>query len=401
MTVHLRIRDRLHRIFSIESRTGERLSNVLRAHGVPLNAVVTKVNGEIVTEDIVLDEKISVDIDMVRFYDLNKILSVKTMPQQGGKEPVYIKEHISFDSGNITRKRFPLDKKGVQETIERTFLEFVLENNLISEGETIAVAFSGGKDSLALLLLLERLKDKLPKHNLCAITVAGWEDTASFEYAQQVCSLLRIHQTIVKPSDIEKVFGLNCSLFETLSKIEASPDESIHTIYCLHQFMRRGVEECAKRLGSTTIALGLNLEDLFSSFLGAFTTGYDILDAPKRKIAGTTFIFPLFPLRKKEVSIYLKTTAEEFTNQGPTTAFDKGPASRGFYYYVSDMLQDIWPGIEQHVLEAFRRRSKENISFAVCKNCKTTHILQNKNDANEFCMVCRVLKRMNLLKDGN
>jgi tRNA(Ile)-lysidine synthase TilS/MesJ len=241
---------------------------------------------------------------------------------------------------------------------------------------------------------------KLPKFELSAITVAGWEDPTSFDYTKDICRKLNIEQHIVSPKQIEAIFGLKQSLFNTLSKIDSNEKYNVHTIYFLHQFMRRGIEEKAKSMGINKIFLGLNLEDLFSSFLGFFTTGYDVLDFPQRKIGDLTFGFPLFPLTKKEIGIYVNTTAKEFSNQGPTTAFDKGPVSRGFYYYISDKLQDLWPGIEHHILAGFNKIKigREKPKSKKCDNCKTTFLLQSREKTKEEkCEVCKLLKELNLI----
>ena len=388
-------KDRLNRTFGIKTKTGITLSHFLNLQNIPINATICRNKGKIVTEDHIITEGDILEIEMVRFYDLPTILSKKRLVRVS-KNPIYSKQFISFKNGEIERKIYNYNKEEIKEFVESIFLNFVLENQLIKKGDKIAVGFSGGKDSLALLLLLDRLKAKLPKFKLTAITVAGWEDLTSFEYTKKICNKLDIEQIIVHPKEIEEIFNLKNPLFDTLNVIDKNKKERIHTIYFLHQFMRRGIEESAKKNLINKIFLGLNLEDLFSSFLGFFTTGYEILDLPQRKIGKLTFAFPLFPLTKKEIGLYIYITAKEFSRQGPTTTFDKGPLSRGFYYFVSDKLQDIWPGIEHHVLEGFKKINsrKETPDFSTCYNCKTLFLFQGKDS--QYCDVCSVLKSLNL-----
>jgi len=392
-------RDRLGRVFFVEAEIGKTIKQILDSNNIPLNSVICRNKGLVVTEDHIINENDDIKIEMVRFYDLPTILA-KRRVVRNSEDCIYKKEIISFNKGDIERKIYKYKEDEIGDLVEDIFIDFMKLHGLIVEGDRIAVGFSGGKDSLALLLLLHRLKKKLPKFELFAITVAGWEDPTSFDYTKDICEKLNIEQHIVNPKQIEEIFGLKQSLFNTLSKIDLDKKYGMHTIYFLHQFMRRGIEEKAKVLGINKVFLGLNLEDLFSSFLGFFTTGYEILDFPQRKIGDLTFGFPLFPLTKKEIGLYVNITAKGFSNQGPTTAFDKGPVSRGFYYYISDKLQDLWPGIEHHILAGFNkiRAERERSEQKKCINCKTTFLLQTKETNKEKkCDVCKLLKEFNFI----
>jgi len=392
-------KDRVGRTFSVESEVGKTIKQILDSNNIPTNAVICRNKGLIITEDHMIDEDDDIKVEMVRFYDLPKILAKRKIVRNSNN-PIYQKEIISFNAGDVERKVYKYNENEIGDFIENIFIDFIKLHGLIIEGDKIAVGFSGGKDSLALLLLLYRLKRKFPKFELSAITVAGWEDPTSFDYTKDICRKLNIEQHIVNPKQIEEIFGLKQSLFDTLSKIDSNEKYNVHTIYFLHQFMRRGIEEKAKSIGINKIFLGLNLEDLFSSFLGFFTTGYDILDFPQREIGDLTFGFPLFPLTKKEISLYVNITAMDFSNQGPTTAFDKGPVSRGFYYYISDKLQDLWPGIEHHVLAGFNKikTGREKPKHKKCTNCKTTFLLQSKEKTKEEkCEVCKLLEETSLI----
>lgn len=391
----LSFKDRLGRSFDNEAEIGKTIRQVLDSNNIPINSVICRNKGSIVTEDHIINEDDDLRLEMVRFYDLPTILAKKRIVRNSNNS-IYQKEIISFDNGNIERKIYRYKEEEIKGLVEDIFMDFIKSHKLIVEGDKIAVGFSGGKDSLALLLLLHRLKNKLPNFELVAITVAGWEDPTSFDYTKNVCEELGIEQYIVNPKQIEGIFELKQSLFDTLSKIDSDKRYGVHTIYFLHQFMRRGIEETAIKLGVNKIFLGLNLEDLFSSFLGFFTTGYEVLDFPQRKIGDLIFGFPLFPLTKKEIGLYIDTTAKEFSNQGPTMAFDKGPVSRGFYYYISDKLQDLWPGIEHHILAGFKKIKEERKKSEQkrCANCKTIFLSQTDNE--KKCEVCNLLKKLNL-----
>lgn len=79
--------------------------------------------------------------------------------------------------------------------------------NMIDEGDRIAVGVSGGKDSLALLYALARLRTFYPKRfEVVAITLDyrfNFED-GNFEKVQALCDELGI-EYIVKKTDLYKV----------------------------------------------------------------------------------------------------------------------------------------------------------------------------------------------------
>ena len=79
--------------------------------------------------------------------------------------------------------------------------------NMIEEGDRIAVGISGGKDSLALLVLLAQLRSYYPKHfDLHAITVdmgLGMD----FSAVEALCASLEIPYTRV---DAELLLRLHC-----------------------------------------------------------------------------------------------------------------------------------------------------------------------------------------------
>lgn len=125
--------------------------------------------------------------------------------------------------------------------------------NMINEGDKIAVALSGGKDSIALLYALKNLQlFYQKKFEIMAITVNPGFDGFDTKLLERIASKVNVELTIVQ-SDIKQiVFDIRkeknpCSLCANL---------------------RRGIlNSTAKEYGYNKIALGHNEDDVLETFL--------------------------------------------------------------------------------------------------------------------------------------
>ena len=125
--------------------------------------------------------------------------------------------------------------------------------NMISDGETIAVCVSGGKDSVALLCALKSLSLYYPKKfNMHVLTLSmGFEDM-DFTPLRVLCEKLEVPFTI-KESEIGEL------IFE--KRKEKNP-------CALCSKMRRGaLNDLAVELGIKKIALAHNYDDAVETFL--------------------------------------------------------------------------------------------------------------------------------------
>lgn len=133
----------------------------------------------------------------------------------------------------------------------------VEDYNMIQPGDKIAIGISGGKDSLSLLYALNGLK-RFYKHSfeIEAITVAMGYDDFDLTEVRKLCEKLNINYTIV-PTQIKQI------VFD--ERQEKNPCS-------LCAKMRRGaLNETAKKLGCTRIALGHHKEDVIETvFMSMF-----------------------------------------------------------------------------------------------------------------------------------
>lgn len=130
---------------------------------------------------------------------------------------------------------------------------------MIRDGDRVAVALSGGKDSLTLLETLLRLQKRAPvEFSVCAFTVEQGKFLRPVgpleEYLQQRGVAWTYYRD--KPS---------------LRLLDAQPD---HGCDLCSRYRRRAVYEIARGLGANVIAFGHTADDFCEAFLrNAFFTG--------------------------------------------------------------------------------------------------------------------------------
>ena len=131
----------------------------------------------------------------------------------------------------------------------------VQDYNMIEDGDRIAVGLSGGKDSVALLAALAKLRSFYPKKfDLVAITLDmrfGGEDT-DYSALEELCTRLEVPYVIKRTQLAEVIFDLR--------------QESNPCSLCAR--MRRGIlHDAAKENGCNKIALGHHLDDVAETFM--------------------------------------------------------------------------------------------------------------------------------------
>ena len=167
------------------------------------------------------------------------------------------------------------------------------EFNMIDEGDKIAVALSGGKDSITLLLALKNLQRFYPKKfDLIAITVDPGFEFFDTSILYNLCNEIGIELFIAESHIKEIVFDIRkeknpCSLCANL---------------------RRGIlNTTAIDHGCNKIALGHNEDDVLETFLmNVLYTGNISTFAPKSYMdrSKMTLIRPLIYVTEKQTNSF-------------------------------------------------------------------------------------------------
>ncbi len=187
--------------------------------------------------------------------------------------------------------RSPLEARIAKKTT-RAITDF----NLIEDGDRVMVGLSGGKDSWALLQILDELRQRAPiDFSLVAVNVdSGYKDY-KHDVIAKTCEArgweYRIEHTSIGDvmDDILEANATPCSLCARL---------------------RRGVlYRIATEVGATKIALGHHLDDFIETLLLNLFFAGALKAMPARLVSDTgehTVIRPLVYVEESEARLYTK-----------------------------------------------------------------------------------------------
>ena len=176
------------------------------------------------------------------------------------------------------------------------YLRKAIENyNMIEEGDKIAVALSGGKDSITLLMGLKALQRFYPKHfDIIAISVNPGFEFFNSDFLIDICSKIDVQFVEAKSHIKEIVFDI---------RKEKSPCS-----LCAN--LRRGIlNSTAIEYGCNKLALGHNEDDVLETFFlnmlyaGNLSTFAPVSYMDRSKI---TLIRPLIYTPEKEIKKFIK-----------------------------------------------------------------------------------------------
>jgi len=280
-----------------------------------------------------------------------------------------------------------LCKRDFTSFFERRVKRTIAENKYIQSGDRIAVALSGGKDSVSVLYLLDKF-NKMNGENveLFAITInqgiKGYDEKL-LENAKYVTKLLGIKHYI---------FSFKDEIKYTIDEIaEIAKVRPGLCNYC-GVFKRYILNKKARELGATKLATGHNLDDEVESALLNFIEGsITRIVRGEGLISNKKFVKRIKPLKKspeEEVMLYAQLIF-------PTLNFDlecpyRKEVIRKDVKGIIDELEHKHPGIRYQILESYEKIRKAmllgaNVSKEV-KECKICGEVSSK----DICNACEL-----------
>ena len=269
---------------------------------------------------------------------------------------------------------------------ERRVAETVEVGGMIEEGERIAVALSGGKDSTALLLSLQGILDGR-NVELVAVTVdegiAGYRDD-TITAARQLCSRVGVEQVIVS---FREEFGYD--LDEMVGGKRAAP-----CTYC-GVFRKNALNRTAKLLHADRVATGHNLDDEAQTVMMNYLKGdYERLMRFRPSSARAGLVPRIKPLRdmpEKEIALYCMVSGAFFPSRECPYAY---LSLRADVREMMNRLECLFPGVKRSTVDGFEKivgqASGSGPRMGVCRQC------------GEPCVegLCKACELLNGLKNG-
>ena len=282
-----------------------------------------------------------------------------------------------------------LCKNHFTEYFEGKVFRTVRQFNLIDKQENLGIALSGGKDSLTVLHILNKLAGENTKIKLNAIAIdegiAGYREK-TLAKAADFCNKNSIKLHVFSYKD---EFGM--TLDEMLKILNVNPC----TICGI--FRRYLLNKKSKEIKLTKLATGHNLDDECQSIM--MNQMKNSIEASARLgpkvglVQDDKFvqrIKPLYLCTEKEVATYA------FIN-GLLDNFTECPnAVQSYRAQVRDMLNDMeqkFPGTKYSIVNSFLhtlpllKENFKNESVKICVKC-------SEPSANDVCNACIYLERL-------
>jgi uncharacterized protein (TIGR00269 family) len=276
----------------------------------------------------------------------------------------------------------------------KKFKDTIRINRLMARGEHIVCGVSGGKDSLVLLYLFNKLKEKL-HFDLSVLTIdegiAGYRDL-SIPFVRKACNDLGVDLHI---HSFKEEYG------RTLDEVTEMEDRLGACSYC-GVFRRYILNKYARELGADRLALGHNLDDESQVILMNMLRG----DVSRFGRTGTFYkdvhpkfvprIKPLREIPEKEIVLFAVINNIDFD-------FEECPyAPEAFRDDVRDFLNNMEekrPGTKHALLKTYdklfpilnERFTPQSIS--TCERCGEPSI-------SSLCKKCEMLEKIEKSLDG-
>jgi len=299
------------------------------------------------------------------------------------------------DDVRIDQKGLSLDE--LSATVEKRLIEVVDRYEMFEMDETVALAYSGGIDSSALLLALTAVNNELPNITLRTMTIADYWTEQETVPDQGIVDKLGIYNDVISPDKLIEIYGLDRSPNEVLTAIQ-NRQESIDVLSIANSFNRRLFEEYASENDIETVCIGNHASDFiagfFSGIFGGISRSPDRI--PVHHFGPVRYVYPFAFHTKQQLTMYRYAYTGQFINNIGFDPWQMNTAYRHFYYYLADIIQSYCPGFIHWLASENSRKSDCQQDYECCRNCRKAKLPADL-DKKDFCVVCRLLSNMNLI----
>lgn len=284
-----------------------------------------------------------------------------------------------------------LCKKCFTQSIEAKVRATITRYHMLNFDDHLAVAVSGGKDSLSLLNILAKLKRYRPKTTLTAVTIdegiKGYRDEA-LEIAAANCQKLEIPHHIVSFGDL---YGL--TLDELVQKARKKGQTQLTACAYCGVLRRRALNVGARQVKANKIATAHTLDDEVQTILMNILRG-DMTRLSKEKPV-TSDVHPLLvrkikpfcEIPEKESALYAYVKKIAFQDMPCSYA---GEAFRNDVRGMLNRMEEKHVGTKFTVFKAMERL-RPAIEQTAKKEDYKTCVLCGEPSALDLCKTCELL----------
>ncbi|MGC8581481.1 MAG: TIGR00269 family protein [Thermoplasmata archaeon] len=251
--------------------------------------------------------------------------------------------YINYSGNNLCKMHFI-------EFVKDRVIKNIKEQIELKPNIKIAIAVSGGKDSMGMLKLMSDVLPPIPGLKLVAVTVdegiEGYRNL-SIPKVKKLADSLGIEHMVISFREM----GL-----PTMDEVSKKDIEQTPCAFC-GVWRRKGMNLLSKKVDADYIAVGMNLDDIAQSILMNYTKG-DIgrmarLGPHNRKQKGLVpRVLPIVNIPEKEMYIYSLITGIDFYRSSCPYS---NRAMRNIYRDIVNMLEDKMPGTRHAILNTHKQ----------------------------------------------
>ena len=255
--------------------------------------------------------------------------------------------------------------KTYRKDIFRPFVQAIHEYELVKPGDKIAVAISGGKDSLILAKLFQELK----RHNKIDFELVFLSMDPGFNEINRV--LLKSNTEYLGiPLTIR-----NSEIFHVIGKIAKE-----NPCYLCARMRRGFLYQAAKELGCNKLALGHHFNDVIeTTMMNMLYNGQFMTMVPKinaENFDDIELIRPMMFVREKDIIRWIKHCGIQAMNCGCTVVAEKTSSKRREVKTLIEQLKKNQPDVDQLIFNSATNVNLEAILGYHKNNLNKVHFNQ-------------------------
>ena len=289
--------------------------------------------------------------------------------------------HRAYSGEHLCRKCF---MRSIEDKAAKTISKY----SMIGYGDRVAVAVSGGKDSLSMLYVLKMLFDQHPNNGneLVAVTIdegiRGYRDE-SLQIVKDFCAQQGVESKVLS---YKSLFGVDMDEAMVLR-----PSEKMSSCSMCGTFRRRAIDIAAETVGADVVATAHNMDDQLQTFMINLLAGDVerigwIYPEPVQYASGMKKIKPFIEIYEYEIAFYALQREIPFQSEEcPYMSESIRTDLREFF----NKLEKEHPGIKHNTYNSMIKISKTLHSAQSTEGRKC--MVCGRDSTGEVCSVCKTV----------
>ena len=281
-----------------------------------------------------------------------------------------------------------LCKKCFLQSIEEKAAKTMSKFSMLDYNDRVAVAVSGGKDSLALLFVMKKIFEKHYRSDIIAITIdegiEGYRNE-SLQIVKEFCSDLKIESKILS---YKNLFGIDMD-----KAMMTRPSDKMTSCSMCGTFRRRAIDLAAESVGANIIATAHNLDEQLQTFaINLFAGDIEriawIYPEPVQYGSnGLKKIKPFVEIYEHEIAFYALQRNIPFQSEECPYMHE---SIRTDIREFLNKLEKGHPGIKYNTYNSILKISKSMKSVSLIHTPKKCSVCR-RDSTGDICSVCRTV----------